>query len=149
MNTQFTNCPPDEALCSLFDGEAGSHTGRLEQHVACCPRCESRLEAFVHVRRELSLLRESAGDPGIAEAVLLRLPRRPEPPGRWRPSWLGGHGLPQFGTRVLGGVVALAAGSVLGFSVVVGGAAADRTGMSVFSAEPTRQLCVGLPSCGR
>lgn len=145
MKTHARRCPSDEDLCSLFDGEAGRRSPRLQQHVADCPLCASRLDAFGQVRQQLSLLRVSAVDPGIAEAVLLRLPRRP-PPRRWLPAWLAGPGL---GTRVLGGIAALGAGSVLGLSLVVGGAAADRTGMSVFAAEPARQLCAGLPSCGR
>jgi anti-sigma factor RsiW len=149
MNTKSSRCPPDDDLCSLFDGEAGSRKVRLQQHVTSCPRCEARLAVFADVRRQMLPLKQSALDPGIAEAVLLRLPRRGPGLRRFLPDWVGEQRLPQFGARVLGGVAALAAGSVLGLSLVVGGAVADRTGMSVFSAEPAWQICAGLPSCGR
>jgi hypothetical protein len=92
-------------------------------------------------------LAQSAADPGIAQAVLLRLPR--ERPRRGRRPWARAAGMPQLGVRVLGGVAALAAGAVLGLSLVAGGAVADRTGMSVFAAEAAGQLCAGLPACGR
>lgn len=141
MNMDPDRCPPDEELCGLFDGEAGARTAFLQRHVAHCPRCEATLAAFGQVRRELLPLRQSAFDPGIAQAVLLRLPREVPKPRRAR--------VPLLGVRVFGGVAALAAGAVLGLSIVVGGAVADRTGMSVFSAEPARQLCAGLPACGR
>jgi len=149
MNSQSSRCPPDEDLSSLFDGEAGSGSAVLRQHVAGCPRCEARLIAFGDVRRQLLPLRQGLGDPGIAEAVLLRLPRRGPRARRFLSAWLGEQRRPHFGARVLGGVAALAAGSMLGLSLVVGGAVADRTGMSVFAAEPAWQLCAGLPSCGR
>lgn len=149
MNMQAGCCPSDEDLCSLFDGEAGNQATRLRRHVACCPRCGSRWDAFAQLRQELAPLRQSVVDPGIAEAVLLSLPRRPPRPRRWMRAWYGGQGLSQWGTRVLGGVAALTAGSVLGLSLFVGGGVADRSGMSVFAAEPVRQLCAGLPSCGR
>lgn len=149
MNTQTSRCPPDEDLCALFDGEAAGRAGRLRKHVAACAHCEGRLLAFGDLRRQLLPLQQSAADPGIAEAVLLRLPRRPPPRRRLAPAWLGAGGLTQAGTRVLGGVAALAAGSALGLSLVMGGAVADRTGMSAFSAEPSRAICAGLPSCGR
>lgn len=134
-------CPPDEALCELFDGEADTRAAALQRHVASCPRCEARLAAFGEVRQQLLPLKQSALEPGIAQAVLLRLPREVPKPLR--------AGRPWVGVRVAGGVAALAAGAVLGMSLVVGGAVADRTGISVFSAEPARQLCAGLPACGR
>ena len=150
MKTQAGGCPPEEDLGALFDGEAGPATERLQGHVAACPHCEARMLAFGQVRCQLAPLKEGVLAPGISEAVLLRLPRAPRPrPRRWLPAWLGGSGLPQSGTRVLGGVAALAAGAALGLSLVVGGAVADRTGMSVFAAEPAGQLCAGLPACGR
>lgn len=149
MNTHTSRCPPDEDLCALFDGEAGFRAGRLRRHVAACPRCEGRLLAFGDLRRQLLPLQQSAVDPGIAEAVLLRLPRRPPPRRRWAPAWLGAGGATQVGTRALGGAAALAAGLALGLSLAMGGAVADRTGMSAFSAEPSRVICAGLPACGR
>lgn len=149
MTMNPDRCPSGEQLCELFDGEAGDRATRLRHHVRNCPRCEATMIAFGRVRRQLLPLGQSALDPGIAQAVLLRLPREARKPRRARRRWARAADVPQLGVRVLGGVVALAAGAVLGLSIVAGGAVADRTGMSVFAGEPAGRLCAGLPACGR
>lgn len=144
MNMRNDPCPPREDLSALFDGEAGEATPRLQRHVGACPACASTLLAFSTLHGRLEPLRASTSDLGVAEAVLMRLPRRPPPRRAFGLRWASA---PHFGVRALGGAAALAAGLALGLSVVTGGAVAERTGMSVFSAEPAGRICAGLPGC--
>lgn len=146
MTTRHDACPPLEELSALFDGEAGTGAPGLQRHVGACPACAGAVARFATLRHRLEPLRADVGDVHIAEAVLLRLPRRPP---RVEPAWWPWAGSALSPLRALGGVAALTAGLALGLSLVAGGAVGQRTGMSVFDAEPAGRLCAGLPSCTR
>lgn len=146
MNTHDTCCPPPEDLSALFDAETGLRSGPLRQHLRECPHCSARFEAFGVLRERLGPLQRTV-DVDVAEAVLMRLPRRsraamaPSTPPQPR------RGVPWFGGRALGAAAALGAGWFLGFSVMVGAGGVTVAGMTVFEAEPIGGFCAGLPSC--
>lgn len=146
MSTHDICCPPPEDISALFDGETGRRSGPLRQHLRQCPHCSALFEEFGRMRERLEPLKRTV-DVDIAEAVLMRLPRRPvgraAPPSPQRP-W---RAVPQFGVRALGAAVSLGAGLFLGFSVMVGAGGVTPAGMTVFEAEPIGGFCAGLPSC--
>ncbi len=117
MNRPHLGCPPLEELSALFDRQAGRRSRRLQQHVGTCPECAATLARFATLRQRLQPLRE-CGEPGIAQAVLLRLPReRPRP----RRSWWGWRPSVQLGVRALGGAAGRAPGGSHGRARVGGG----------------------------
>jgi len=146
MSTHDICCPAPEDLSALLDGEAGRHTALLRRHLRQCPYCSGLFEELAGVGERLQPLKRTP-DVDIAEAVLLRLPRRPARQPAHVPAKRPWRAMPQFGVRALGAAVALGAGLFLGFSIVVGAGGVTAAGMTAFEAEPIGGFCAGLPSC--
>jgi predicted anti-sigma-YlaC factor YlaD len=145
MNTHDISCPPPEELSALFDAETSRRSGALREHLRECPHCSALFEQFGAVRERLGPLKRPV-DVDIAEAVLMRLPRRP-PGAAHAPAKRPRRAMPQFGVRALGAAVSLGAGLYLGLSIMVGAGGVTAAGMTAFEAEPIGGFCAGLPSC--
>jgi hypothetical protein len=90
-------CPSEEELIALFDGEATENdAAELRAHLSRCAACREVSASFGEIREALSVPLPGVPAPGATERILARLQAEPlaaEPPRRLRPRVLALAGL--------------------------------------------------------